>query len=167
MFNVYAYLNELTVTQDDEEVARSKDWTTLTLLILDDPWLARQGFFGMAGAMERQIEYLGGTLRPNTVAKLQRTYVGNINSESDLSQVKWANYDAPHLNDDIPVDDQRASTEAFIEQLDERMRTASILFVECLKQHDGISKELDQLTYSGIKAKAASNKAAMANRQAA
>ena len=167
MFNVYSYLNELTVTQDDEEVARAKDWATLTLVILDDPWLARQGFFGMAGAMERQIEYLGGTLRPNTVGRLQRTYEGNISSESDLSQVKWANYDAPHLNDDTPIDDQRASTEAFIEQLDERMRTAGILFVECLKQHDLISKDLDQLTYSGIKAKAASNKAAMTNKQTA
>ena len=46
------------------------------------------------------------------------------------------------------------------------MRTAAILFVTRVRAHDAISKTLEQLTYSGIKAKAASNReAAQAQRK--
>ena len=72
MFNLNTYLNELVVTKDDEEYIKANDIIELTNVICDDPWLARQDHFGSAGAMERQLEYLGGTLLPNAQSRAAR-----------------------------------------------------------------------------------------------
>jgi len=162
MFKVKQYVNELTVTKDDEELEKAMDIIELTNVICNDPWLARQDHFGSAGAMERQLEYLGGTLLPNSEAKLTRMNSDGVMGESYTidSWFGTSNADDPHINDEIAydqlVDDQRT----FCDELRVRMRTAAILLVTRIKAHDEISKDLDQLTYSAIKSRAASNRAA-------
>ena len=134
MFNINQYLSDLTVLEDDVELKQAMELVELTELICDDAWLARQDHFGSAGAMERQLEYLGGTLLPNAENR--------------------------HENEEISFDQQLEDQENFIDGLKIRMRTAAILFVTRVRAHDELSKTLDQLTYSGIKAKAASNRQA-------
>lgn len=160
MFSVAEYCHSLNVSPEDDTLTRAKEIIELTELICDDAWLARQDHFGSAGAMERQLEYLGGTLLPNAESKLNRLEGRGILSESDLS-VSWhSNEDHVHENDEIPVDQQIDEQKNFIDQLKDRMRTAAILFVTRVHAHDEISKMLDQLTYSAIKARAQSNRAA-------
>ena len=158
-FDIGQFISSLTVSEDEDVVEQSNDLVQLVQLITDDPWLARQGFFGLAGAMERQVEYLGNTLRPNAVDRLYRmshTALG----ESDLGDVRFANEDKPHVNDEISTDDRQESQQMFIKQLDDRMRRAAVIFVKCIRAHDDISKDLEQLTYNGIKAKADQNRKA-------
>lgn len=164
MFRLQEYVNELTVTQDDVEVVQAKEVVTLVELICDDAWLARQAHYGMAGAMERQLDYLGSTLLPNSESKLQRMVSGGIIGESYVTD-HWSgttNEDDPHVNDEISFDQQVDDQKSFIEQLKRRMRTAAIIFVVHLRAHDELSNTLDQLTYSGIKSKASANRKAAA-----
>lgn len=162
MFNLNQYLSELTVEPDDEELIKANEIIELTEIICDDAWLARQDHYGSAGAMERQIEYLGGTLLPNAEAKLQRMSGEGIIGES-YTQDSWfgtTNEDDPHVNDEVSFDQQIEDQQNFVDGLRTRMRTAAILFVTRVRAHDDLSKTLDQLTYGAIKAKAASNRAA-------
>lgn len=162
MFNLNTYLNELVVTKDDEEYIKANDIIELTNVICDDPWLARQDHFGSAGAMERQLEYLGGTLLPNAQSRAARMASKGVIGESYTidSWFGTANEDDPHVNDEVSFDQQLDDQQTFIGELQVRMRTAAILFVTRLKAHDEISMDLQQLTYSGIKAKSASNREA-------
>lgn len=167
MFNINEYLAELTVEQDDEELVKALEIIELTEIICDDAWLARQDHYGSAGAMERQIEYLGGTLLPNAMNKLQRMNSGGVIGES-YTQDSWfgtTNDDDPHVNDEVSFDQQAEDQANFVDSLQVRMRTAAILFVTRVRAHDELSKALDQLTYGGIKAKAASNREARDNQQ--
>jgi hypothetical protein len=81
-FNINEYLSELTVNEDDIELKQALELVELTELICDDAWLARQDHYGSAGAMERQIEYLGGTLLPNSERKTSRMAADGIIGES-------------------------------------------------------------------------------------
>ncbi|MAG26337.1 hypothetical protein CMI47_12375 [Candidatus Pacearchaeota archaeon] len=164
MFKLNDYLSELVVEQDDPELMKALDIVELTELVCDDAWLARQDHYGSAGAMERQIEYLGTTLLPNAEAKLSRMESRGVIGES-YTQDSWfgtANEEDPHINDEIPFDQQVEDQKNFIDQLKGRMRTAAILFVTRVRAHDALSMTLDQLSYSGIKAKAESNRQARA-----
>jgi hypothetical protein len=162
MFALNEYLKELssTVTPDNDELQRAKDHVELTALICDDPWLSRQAYYGVAGAMERQIEYLGNTLLPNSEAKLQKMNMNGVMGESYTidSWFGTANKDDPHINEEIALDVLIDDQETFCQGLRDRMKTAAIIFVCNMKAHDEVSKILDQLTYSGIKARAAMNK---------
>ena len=60
----------------------------------------------MAGAMERQLEFLGGTLLPNAEDKLTRMESNGILGES-YTKDSWfgaTNEEDPHVNDEIPFD---------------------------------------------------------------
>ena len=141
MFNLNTYLNELVVTKDDEEYIKANDIIELTNV---------------------QLEYLGGTLLPNAQSRAARMASKGIIGESYTidSWFGTANEDDPHVNDEISFDQQLDDQQTFIGELQVRMRTAAILFVTRLKAHDEISMDLQQLTYSGIKAKSASNREA-------
>ena len=162
MFKLNEFLNELIVHKDDEELIKALDIIELTNIICDDPWLARQDHFGSAGAMERQLEYLGGTLLPNAESKLQRMNSKGVIGESYTidSWFGTSNEDDPHINEEVSFDQQQDDQSTFCDELRVRMRTAGILFVTRLRAHDDISKDLDQLTYSAIKSKASANRAA-------
>jgi hypothetical protein len=164
MFNINTYLSELVVKQDDEEMKRALDIIELDELMYEDPWLSRQGHFGVAGAMERQLAYLGGTLLPNSESKLQRMSSTGVIGES-YTQDSWfgtSNADDPHINEEVSFDQQIDDQQEFVDSLRNRMRTAAIVFVTRVRAHDELSKQLDQLTYSAIKAKADSNRQARA-----
>lgn len=158
MFNLGEYLNELVVEEGDEELTRAMECIELIQLICDDPWLSRQAHFGLAGAMERQLEYLGTTLLPNTEARIAQAHSGGVSAES-YTQDSWfgsSNADQPHISDENPtqtIDDN----ELFKDQLVTRMRTAAIVFVTNVRAHDSISVDLNQFSYGQIKAKAKSN----------
>ena len=88
MFNLNNYLNELVVPANDDILDKAKDITELTEVICDDHWLSRQAHFGYAGAMERQIEYLGNTLLPTAEDKLKRMNSDGVIGES-YTQDSW------------------------------------------------------------------------------
>ena len=170
MFKLAEYVNSLTVRQDDEELAKSKDLVELIALICDDPWLTRQAYYGMAGAMERQLEYLGGTLLPNTDSRIMRMASEGIMHES-LTVDSWfgtTNENGQHINDEVSKEQQIDDAKTFRDQLAVRMRTAAIVFVAHVRAHDEISKDLNQLSYGQIKAKAEANrKTSNANKKVA
>jgi hypothetical protein len=160
IFNLQEYLNGLGIVEGDEEVKRALEIVELTELICDDAWLARQDHYGSAGAMERQLEYLGGTLLPNAEARIARLSSGGIRSESYV-QDSWfgtTNADDQHVNDEADKDQIITDQRAFCAQLENRMRTAAILFVTRVRAHDAISLVLEQLSYAGIKQKAEANR---------
>ena len=162
-FNLQEYMNTLVVPQDDPELEKAKDIVELTEIVCDDAWLARQDHYGSAGAMERQIQYLGSTLLPNAERKLQRMNSDGVIGES-YTQDSWfgtTNEDDPHINDEISFDQQKEDQQNFVDGLKIRMRTAAIMFATRVRAHDAISLTLDQLTYGGIKAKAQSNREAV------
>ena len=167
-FNLNEYLNNLTVTSDDEEYIAAKDLLEAQEILCNDKWLARQANFGMAGAMERQLEYLGGTLLPNSEDKLRRMNSNGVIGES-YTKDSWfghTNEDEQHVNDELPFDQLRDDQQSFIEQLEQRMRTAGIIFGVNVRQHDFLSSILQpqQLSYAAIKAKGQQNRAAMQRR---
>ncbi|KKL46827.1 hypothetical protein LCGC14_2341640 [marine sediment metagenome] len=164
MFNLQAFLNDLVVKQDDEELEKSLDIVQLTAILCNDPWLTRQAYYGMAGAMERQIVYLGETLLPNTESRISRMASTGIIGES-YTQDSWfgtTNADDPHVNEEVSFDQQIDDAKTFAEQLRDRMRTAAIIFVTHVRAHDEISKSIEppQLTYGQIKSKAEANRVA-------
>jgi hypothetical protein len=169
MFNLNQYLNDLTVTQDDEELIKAQEIVELTALICDDQWLTRQAYYGMAGAMERQLDYLGGTLVPSTEARITRMASAGISSES-YTQDSWfgvTNSEKQHINDELAPDQALDDAQEFKDGLQVRMRTAAIIFVTHMRAHDEVSIGLNQLTYSQIKAKAEANREAAAARRKA
>ena len=162
MFNMNEYLNELVVAQDDEELLSCLEGIKMYEMICDDAWLARAHHFGVAGAMERQLEYIAGTLLVNAQEKLSRMKSNGIIGES-YTMDSWfgtTNEDDPHVNEEVSFDQQVDDQETFIDNLESRIRTGAILFVTHVRAHDEISKDLNQPSYGGIKAKAAANRAA-------
>lgn len=162
MFNVNEFLHELVVSEDDPELKMANDSVELTELACDDAWLARQEHYGVAGAMERQIEYLGGTLIPNAESRITRMSSDGVMGESYTfdSFFGTSNADDPHVNDEVALDQLIDDQQTFVDGLRRRMRTAGIRMITRVVAHDALSKVLEQLTYGGIKAKAASNRKA-------
>jgi hypothetical protein len=159
MFKLNEYLNELVVNGDDPVLDKSKDLVELIDIICDDKWLARQADFGLAGAMERQLQYLGETLLPVAEDKLKRMNSDGVIGESYTidSWFGTTNADDPHINDEVSFDQQVEDQQNFVDELQSRMRTAAIVFVTSVRAHDALSQDLNQFTYAGIKSKAASN----------
>jgi len=167
MFNVTEYLNELVVTKDDTTYAQSREMVDLTALICEDAWLIRQAYFGMAGAMERQIEYLGGTLLPSVEQRIQQQTSKGVMGESYVidNWIGQTNSMDDHINDEVP-DQALDDNQTFADQLRDRMRTAGIIFIVHMLAHDEVSKDLNQMSYGQIKQKAnASRAVANANRK--
>ena len=165
-FNLQGYLNDLVVSEDDENVGKSLAVVDLLGILCNDKWLARQAYYGVCGAMERQLVYLGETLLPNVESRISRMVSTGIIGESYV-QDHWfgtTNADDPHVNDEVSYDQQLDDARTFTDELRDRMRTAAIIFVTHLREHDKISKDMEppQLTYGQIKSKAESNRKAAA-----
>ena len=160
-FNVTDFLNEMVVAKDDEVYKKSCDLVELIALICEDPWLSRQAYFGMAGSMERQIEYLGKTLLPSAESRLAKMNSDGVSSESYVvdSWFGTSNSDQPYTGDDTSHDQAVGDTQDFAEELRDRMRTAGIIFITHMLAHDDISRDLNQLSYGQIKGKANANRA--------
>jgi len=160
MQTVNQYVNELTVEAEDLDLIQAKEHVNLSELLCDDLWLVRQLHYGVAGAMERQMDYLLNTLIPNTESRIARLNGQTVSRES--ISVDWAaptNNEEVHINDENPgqaVDD----AETFKENLQKRVRTAAIIYVIHVKAHDEASNLLQQFTYQQIKDKAESNRQA-------
>lgn len=162
MFKVQEYINEITVTQDDEELIKAKEVIDLLGLLCEDAYLYRQGCFALAGGMERQLEYLGGTLLPSNENQLARMSSGGIRGES-YTQDSWfgtTNSDDEHINDEVGTEQLIDDKQDFIRQLERRMRTAAIILVVAVREHDDVSDMLSQHKYGTIKAMAAAKRKA-------
>jgi len=169
MFDIKQYITGLEVKQDDELLVEAKDLTEAVHLITNDPWLARQAFYGIAGSMERQLTYLGSTLLPNAEKRLQQLNSSGVMGESYVvnSWFGHSNDDDNHINSEtvmshtgeqISVDQQADDHKTFVDQLHDRMRRACIIMVVSIREHDKLSDTLDQLNYAGIAARAAMNR---------
>lgn len=153
-FDIKQYITSLTVDTEDEWFKDTLRWVELGESILDDAYLARALYWGVASAMENQLTYLGNNYRANLGRQLLSLQSNGILKEDDMSIFKFANESLPHINDDRSKEDQIADKEAQIKQVDEKMYTAAVLFVHAVRRHDAISHDLNQLTYSAIKARA-------------
>ena len=169
--DVATFLAEIVISDEDgsaELLQRAKDALEVNLLIDEDKWLSRADNFGQAGAMDRHIEFLGLTLLPNAEAKLSRMTSKGIMGESYVRD-SWfgeTNAQEPHVNEEVSFDQLVEDQQNFIDKLKWRMKTGGIKMVVAIRSHDQLSKELEQLTYAGIKAKAAANRMAASKRSA-
>jgi hypothetical protein len=160
-FNVTEFLNDMAVSKDDEVYKKSCDLVELIAMICEDKWLTRQAYFGMAGAMERQIEYLGEKLLPSVESRLTKLNSEGVGGESYVvdSWFGTSNSDQPYTGDDTSHDQAVDDSETFAEELRDRMRTAGIIFITHMLAHDDISRDINQLTYGQIKGRANANRA--------
>ena len=169
--DVPTFLAEIVISDEDgtaELLQRAKDALEVNLLIDDDKWLSRADNFGQAGAMDRHIEFLGLTLLPNAEAKLNRMTSKGIIGESYVRD-SWfgeTNEQEPHVSEETPFDQLIENQQNFVDQLKRRMTTAGIKMVVAIHNHDILSNDLEQLTYAGIKAKAAANRMVAAKKTA-
>ena len=76
------------------------------------------------------------------------------------------NEQEPHVNEETSFDQLIEDQQNFIDQLKRRMTTAGIKMVVAIRNHDQLSNDLEQLTYAGIKAKAAANRMVAAKKSA-
>ena len=159
-FSVPLFVRGLVVDNTDEAYLQIKKSMELIANVFDDAYLARAYYWGVASAMENQLTYLGGNMLPNLERKLNTLNETGYLGESDLSEYRFANEDRPHVNEDTTLDDQVNSAKNRIDILQEKMVTAAVVFVEAIRAHDDISKDLGQLTYSAIKARASDKRAA-------
>ena len=159
MFDINNYISTLSVPSDDPVLHDTKRLFEIAQNILDDAYLCRAHAWGVAAAMENQITYLGGNLLPNFENKLNILAGKGVLSQSDLRTFKFSNEEQPHINEDQDKGDQIAEQEARIDQVVNKMRSAAIMFVYAVRNHDEISESLGQLNYVAIKSKAASKRA--------
>ena len=169
--DVPTFLAEIVISEENgttELLQRAKDACEVNQLIDDDKWLSRADNFGQAGAMDRHIDYLGHPLLPNAEAKLNRMTSKGIIGESYVRD-SWfgeTNAQEPHVNEEVSFDQLVEDQQNFIDQLKRRMTIAGIKMVFAIRNHDQLSNDLEQLTYAGIKAKAAANRMVAAKKSA-
>ena len=164
MFNPAEYINDLEVSADDEDLVRVQDLIRLKHLIYNDAWTVRQSCYNEAFGMLSHLKYLGGTLLPKAEQRInQLDNPTGVLGETDIT-VGWgsktSNEDRPHINDEVSVDQQVDNQKSFVDDLKFRMRTVAISFVVHMEEHDDISKDLNQLTFSAIQARSAQKRAA-------
>ena len=98
MFNLAEYVNDLSITSENEVLQEFDTLFVAQQGILDDAYLNRSVFWGIATALENQITYLGGNLLPNIERRINILEGGGYLSQGDI-QVDWfANEDQPHVN---------------------------------------------------------------------
>lgn len=160
-FNVNQFVNDLQVNSDDVTLMQTKDLIAMKHIVYDDAWSVRQSCCNEAWGMLSHIRYIGGSLLANAEQKRNRLQGNGILSESiDVNWGKAPNAERPHENDEISIDDQVDAQENFITDLKDRMRRCAISYVLHVQEHDDISRDLDQLTFSAIQAKSAARRAA-------
>ena len=164
MFNPAVFINDLVVDKEDEDLVRVQDLIKLKHLIYDDAWTVRQSCYNEAFGMLSHLKFLGGTLLPKAEQRInQLEHRTGILGETDISVgwgTKHSNEDRPHINDEVSVDQQVDNQKSFVDDLLSRMRTVAISFVVHMEEHDDISKDLNQLTFSAIQTRSAQKKAA-------
>ena len=157
-FKVNAFCQDLQVTPDNEVLMEFKKLFTATSALLEDAYSTRAYFWGVASAMENQIQYLGSNYLPNLERRVNTLEGNGYLSEGDL-QVDWfSNEDKPHVNDETPIDTQASDVRNQIDVIQDRMSTLAIAYVTAVREHDDISKDLQQLTYGAIKSRAAAKR---------
>ena len=165
MFNPAVFINDLVVDKEDEDLVRVQDLIKLKHLIYDDAWTVRQSCYNEAFGMLSHLKYLGGTLLPKAEQRInQLENRTGVLGETDISVgwgTKHSNEDRPHINDEVSVDQQVDNQKSFVDDLLSRMRTVAISFVVHMEEHDDISKDLNQLTFSAIQTRSAQKKAAI------
>ena len=85
-----------------------------------------------------------------------------ILTETPLDLGKFSNEDKPHIHDDRDMDMIASDADIDIQKCDEKMQTAAIIYVMAIREHDDVSKDLNQLSFGAIKGKAAAKRAAYA-----
>ena len=165
MFTPAVFINALEVNADDADLVRVQDLIKLKHLIYDDAWTVRQSCYNEAFGMLSHLKFLGGTLLPKAEQRInQLENRTGILGETDISVgwgTKHSNEDRPHINDEVSVDQQVDNQKSFVDYLLSRMRTVAISFVVHMEEHDDISKDLNQLTFSAIQTRSEQKKAAM------
>lgn len=159
MFELNSYLNSLDVPSDSVELTQVKDLITLKHLIYGDAWTVRQSCYNEAWGMQSHLKYIGGSLLVN--AQKRRSALDGPNIMDEQLNVSWGNApnaDQAHINDEVPVQDQIQSADEFIADLRYRMYVCAISYVLHVQEHDDISRDLEQLTFSGIQARATANR---------
>lgn len=157
-FDVPAFINELVVTEDNEDYIHARKRVEITLLMYPNAYLARADLYGTITSMENYISYTGGTLVPAKQQRIKQLSGRGFMAEDDLRQYKFANESMPHINEERSVDDVIADIRAELDQLIYSMQVAAIMMVVCIREHDELSNQLGLHTFSAIKAKAAQNK---------
>jgi hypothetical protein len=150
-FVLSEYLEGLTVNKNDDVLT---DWKKLSdgiLMVCDDAYIARSVFWGLATALENNANYVGSRLLPQAEQRLNSIEGRGFKSEADVTKTWFANEDAPHVNDDVPIDQQIDNQKAMIEQRADKLRRAAIGYAVAVRHHDSISADLDQLSYAQIK----------------
>ncbi len=167
-YDVVEFVKSLNIAADDPHIAETRLAIENILLLKDDPWAARQAMFGLANGCENQVQYLGARLLPNFERRLNVLAGRGVLSENDIAESWFANEDKPHVNDDITIEDQIDDVKMKIDNVMLRMRNEAIEYVLFVRQHDELSRDLEQITYGEIKQRAQMNRMnAMRNRNAA
>jgi hypothetical protein len=162
MFDINEYLHGLVIAEDDYRLDLAKKTVEIVELGCDDAWLARAEHFGAIGALQSQIEYLANTLIPKAEMKISKTSSDGVGGESYSFNTfeGFSNSEEQHVNDEVEQEDLIDNQRKFVEGLKDRKENAGIRMITRIIAHDDLSRTLDQLTYGGIKARAAHNKKA-------
>lgn len=162
MFNINEYLHGLVIEEDDYRYDLAKKTVELVELGCEDAWLARAEHFGTIGSLQSQIEYLANTLIPKAEMKISKISSDGVGGEGyNFNTFEgFSNSEEQHVNDEIGQEDIIENQRQFVDGLKARMENAGIRMITRIIAHDNLSKLLDQLTYGGIKKRAAHNKKA-------
>lgn len=139
-----------------------KDLLAVMHNVVDDAYIIRGNFFGLASANENQYNYLTNNFGRNLENRLNRLAGTGVLSESNIDEYKFANEEKPHMNEDVTLADQIAEVQQMIDRNNEKRHLCAMWFYFCKLEHDQVSFTLQQLTYSAIRAKAAEKTAARA-----
>ena len=154
-FSVAEFVNGVSIAKDDGFLDAIRKLHQVKLAVYDDAYICRALFWGEAAALENQITYLGNVLLPSFERRLTTLAGRGILSEADIDVHKFTNEDKAHVSDDRTIEDQELELEQRIDQIRNKMTMAAVGFVEAMRNHDDLSKDLNLLSYSGIKAKSA------------
>lgn len=153
--------NIIPVLEDsNSEIEEVRQYLEVAHSLINDPYMTRGMFWGVAAAFENQYNYLTTNFGRNLESRLNRLTGSGVLSESTLDEYKFANEEKPHINEDVTLNDQIAEVKQLIDRNNEKRFMCAVMFYFARKQHDEVSLDLQQLTYSAIKAKAAAKRAA-------
>ena len=159
-FNVAEFVNSISISKDDDFVKAIKKLNAVTLNVFNDAYICRALMWGQAAALENQLTYLANTLLPSFERRLNILTSRGILGESDIDVYKFSNEQKPHVSDDTTLDDQVLELEMRIDQIRNKMTVAAVGYIEAIRNHDDLSKDLNLLSFSGIKSKATERRAA-------
>jgi hypothetical protein len=160
-FNVNQFVNDLNIAPLSAELDQARDLIALKHILYNDAWTVRQSCYNEAYGMLSHLRYIGGTLLANAERRLNTLDGNGIMSEAlDVNWGKAPNAEQPNINDEISKDDQAQNQREFIDQLKYRMAVCAVSYVLHVQEHDDISRDLEQLTFSAIQARSQVKRAA-------